>query len=125
LKAYGPVAVVDDDESHRVSVRNLLASAGLRVALFPSAEALLASRELDEMSCLVLDLQLEGMSGLDLAAQLAASGVKLPFVVVSGVDNQEWEHKSLHAGAAAFLRKPFAPDELLAIVESMVARATA
>jgi FixJ family two-component response regulator len=119
-QAHGPVGVVDDDESLRLSVRSLLASAGFRVALFPSAEAFLAARGQSEVSCLVLDVQLDGMSGLDLAEHIAALGVKLPFVVLTALDDKECERRSSQAGASAVLRKPFCPEELLGAVRSML-----
>jgi FixJ family two-component response regulator len=115
------VAVVEDDESLRLSIRNLLASAGFAVAPFPSAEALLSSPEFARVSCLVLDLQLDGMGGLELVARLAADGRLLPFVVLTALDDPEWERESRRAGAFDFLRKPSAPDELLRAVDSMLA----
>jgi FixJ family two-component response regulator len=124
LTSLGPVAVVEDDESLRLSIRNLLASAGFAVAPFPSAEALLSSPDFGRLSCLVLDLQLDGgMGGLELVARLAADGRLLPFVVLTALDDPEWERESRRAGALGFLRKPSAPDELLRAVDSMLAGA--
>jgi FixJ family two-component response regulator len=114
------VGVVDDDESLRKSVRSLLASVGLRVALFRSAEDFLAADAGREVSCLVLDVHLGGISGLELAEVIATSDVKIPFVVLTAHDDPESERRGLRAGARAILRKPFSPDELLRAVQSML-----
>ena len=122
-QAVGLVGVVDDDESLRRSVRSLLASAGLRVALFCSAEEFLAGEARGEVSCLVLDVHLDGMSGVELAEHIAERGWKLPFVVLTASHDEELERRSRRAGARAIFQKPFAPDDLLQAVQSMLSGA--
>jgi FixJ family two-component response regulator len=114
------VAVVDDDASLRRSLRNLLSSVGLRVATFESAEALLASGEQDAIACLVLDLRMPGMGGLELYRHLVASGWHRPVVVLSGHGDESTRLQCLRAGVLAFLDKPFESDLLLDVVRRAV-----
>jgi len=100
------VSIVDDDESLRRSVRNLLTSMGFRVETFPSAEAFLGSANRSDTACLVLDLRMPGMSGLDLLGHLAATGSRIPVIILTAHSDNEARRRSLQAGAAAFLAKP-------------------
>jgi FixJ family two-component response regulator len=112
-RARPVVSVVDDDASLRRSLRNLLLSAGFRVDTFASAEEFLRSAEPESTGCLVLDLRMTGMSGLDLLRHLAAAGSRVPVVVLTARGDAETRRRSLQAGAVAFLAKPFAGDALL------------
>jgi FixJ family two-component response regulator len=106
------VSLVDDDESVRKSTRLLIQSFGLHAAAFESAEDLLKSGQLEEMSCLIVDMQMPGMNGLQLQRHLAALGHNIPIIVITAYDNKEWREHAMQAGAVAFLSKPF-NDELL------------
>jgi FixJ family two-component response regulator len=108
-----PVAVVDDDASLRRSLRNFLGSAGLLVHTFSSAEELLQSDKLDEISCLVLDLGMPGMSGLDLLLHLQRRQTRIPTVVLTARDDPDIRARCLAAGVSAFLPKPFLNSDLL------------
>jgi len=101
------VFVVDDDRSLRRSLRNLLTSAGYRVETFASAEALLESGLQEYAACLVLDLGMPGMSGLELLDHLSATGSHLPVIVVTAQAGNETRQRALSGGAVAFLEKPF------------------
>lgn len=107
------VVIVDDDESLRRSVRNLLMSVGFRVETFSSAEAFLQSDRRDRTGCLVVDLRMGGMSGIDLLASLAAADVRIPAIVLTAHGDDESRRRSVAAGAVAFLGKPFHGDALL------------
>ncbi len=117
------VSVVDDDESLRRSVKNLLTSVGFRVETFDSAEAYLRSSDREGTGCLVLDLRMPGMSGLDLLGHLTAAGSRVPAVVLTAHSDAEARRKTLEAGAIAFLGKPFHGDALLDAVRSALADA--
>ena len=115
----GPVvSIVDDDASLRRSVGNLLSSVGFRVETFASAEEFLSSIHRENIGCLVLDLRMAGMSGLDLLRHLAAAGSPIPVVILTGHGDDEARERSLHAGAVAFLKKPFQGDALLDAVRT-------
>jgi FixJ family two-component response regulator len=111
------VAIVDDDESLRRSVRNLLASVGYRVETFISAESFLQSAQRDHTGCLVVDLRMGGMSGIDLLTHLAAVGARIPAIILTAHGDDEMRRRSLAAGAVAFLGKPFHGDALLDAVK--------
>ena len=112
------VCVVDDDESVRRSVRNLLSSVGFRVETFASAEEFLESTHRADTGCLVLDLRLAGMNGLDLLRHLAATPAQIPVIILTAHGDDEARRRSLEAGAVAFLGKPFRGDVLLDAVRT-------
>jgi FixJ family two-component response regulator len=107
------ISVVDDDESLRRSVRNFLRSVGFRVETFASAEDFLSSARRESTGCLVLDVRMTGMSGVDLLRYLAAGNVRIPAVVLTAHGNDEIRQRCLGAGAVAFLDKPFHAEALL------------
>jgi FixJ family two-component response regulator len=107
------ISVVDDDESLRRSLRNLVRSVGFRVEMFASAEEFLTSPRREHTGCLVLDLRMTGMSGLDLLRRLAASNVRVPAIVLTAHGDGEIRQQCLQAGAVAFLDKPFRGTALL------------
>jgi two-component system response regulator FixJ len=111
------VSVVDDDASLRRSVRNLLLSVGFRVETFASAEEFLRSAQRPNTGCLVLDLQMTGMDGLDLLRHVAVTDPRMPVVILTGHGDEEARQRALVAGAVAFLRKPFQGDALLDVVQ--------
>jgi FixJ family two-component response regulator len=110
------IGVVEDDEGVRVALDGLLRSAGLRVATFSSAEALLSSPYLQVIACLILDLHLPGMDGLSLQCRLAEEGNHIPIIVLTAHDDAEARERAIAQGAIAFLTKPFNGDLLLAAV---------
>lgn len=110
------VSIVDDDESLRRSVGNLLTSVGFRVETFASAEAFLQSADRGNTGCVVLDLRMPGMSGLDLLMHLAAAGPRIPVIVLTAHSDDESRRRTLQAGAVAFLGKPFRGEALLGAV---------
>lgn len=112
------VSIVDDDESLRRSLRNLLGSVGFRVETFASAEAFLESTHQERTGCLVLDLRMPGMDGLDLLRHLSGTGARIPAVILTAHGDDEARQRSLQAGAVAFLSKPFNGDALLDAVRT-------
>jgi len=112
------VSVVDDDESLRRSLRNLLRSVGIGVETFASAEEFLRSAQRGSTGCLVLDLRMSGMSGLDLLRHLAVADSHIPVVILTAHGDEETRRRSLQAGAVAFLDKPFRSDALLDAVRA-------
>jgi FixJ family two-component response regulator len=112
------VSVVDDDESLRRSLGNLFRSVGFGVETFASAEEFLRSAQRDNTSCLVLDLRMTGMSGLDLLRHLAAREPRIPVVILTAHGDEETRRRSLAAGAIAFLDKPFHAHALVEAVRS-------
>lgn len=114
------VSVIDDDESLRRSVENLLSSVGIQTAAFESAEAFLASSELASTACIVLDLRMNGMSGFDLMAHNAGAGWLIPVIMLTAHGDNEARQRALRAGAKAFLAKPFRAEELLDAVRAVL-----
>jgi FixJ family two-component response regulator len=112
------IAAVDDDESMRRSLRNFLRSVGFRVETFASGEEFLRSGERAHCGCLVLDLRMNGMSGLDLLRHLRAAGDGISVVILTGHGDDETRQRCLQAGAVAVLGKPFHHDALLNAVRT-------
>jgi FixJ family two-component response regulator len=122
MEDTGLVAIVDDDPSLRRSLGNLLTSAGFRVTAFASAEAFLASAARASIGCLVLDLRLDGMSGLDLLRRLADTGSRIPVIVLTAHGDERARQRALRDGALAFLGKPVSGDVLLDAVREALRR---
>jgi len=118
-----PVYIVDDDASVRDAVGRLVRSAGWKVETFASAQEFLASPWADVTSCLILDVQLPGLSGLDLQQRLAKSHARTSIVFLSGHGDIPTSVRAIKAGALEFLTKPYADAELIAAIEEGVARA--
>jgi FixJ family two-component response regulator len=110
------VAVVDDEESVRTSLRRLLRAFDLEAETFASGQEFLDSLADRSPDCLVLDLQMPGLSGLEVQRRLAAGGVRVPTVIITADDAPETRARCLSAGSAAYLCKPFDDDTLLALV---------
>jgi len=107
------VFVVDDDPSVRSSLKFLIGSVGLQVESFDSAEALLRQKLPDEPSCLVLDVRLRGLSGLDFQRELAARNCRMPIIFITGHADIPMSVRAMKAGAVEFLTKPFRDQDLL------------
>jgi FixJ family two-component response regulator len=112
------VSIVDDDESLRRSLGNLLGSVGFRVETFAFAEAFLESLHHEQTGCLVLDLRMPGMDGLELLRHLSGMGSRIPTVILTAHGDDEARQRSLQAGAIAFLSKPFNRSALLDAVRT-------
>jgi FixJ family two-component response regulator len=114
------VFVVDDDRSMRESLRNLLRSTGLNVQTFASAHEFLTSPRPDAPSCLVLDVQLPGFSGLELQQELGKANAPMPIIFITGHGDIPMTVRAMKAGASEFLTKPFRDQDLLnAIARAM------
>ena len=112
--SQGPVVfVVDDDPSIRSSLKFLMSSVGLQVEGFDSADALLKRNLPDAPSCLVLDVRLRGLSGLDFQRQLAARNCHIPIIFITGHGDIPMSVRAMKAGAVEFLTKPFRDQDLL------------
>jgi FixJ family two-component response regulator len=115
------VIVVDDNAGLLKSVVRLLAHHGIDSLTFTSAEALLASDGVQTATCLLLDIHLGGISGLELQRRLAASGSKWPVIFMTASDDEATRNEAMDAGCIAYLRKPFAQDVLLNAISKAVA----
>jgi FixJ family two-component response regulator len=113
LDDAGIVCVIDDDEDVRKALERLLRSIGLAVETFPSPQAFLAYPLADRPSCLVLDVQLPGQSGLDLQTVLEQAELNIPIVFVTGHGDVPMSVRAMKAGAVDFLEKPFDDQDLL------------
>src|SRR5712692_10918490 len=107
------VFVVDDDASLRESLKNLLRSVGLRVEAFASAQEFLGSKRLNGPGCLVLDVRLPGLSGLDLQKRIAEADLGIPIIFITGHGDIPMTVRAMKAGAVEFLTKPFRDQDLL------------
>ena len=114
--------VVDDDDDVRVSIAELLRSAGLRAETFATAQEFLGRERGDGPSCLVLDLQLPGMDGLDVQRELARSGDSMPIIFLTGHGDIPTTVKAMKSGAVEFLTKPFDDEHLLDAIQQALER---
>src|SRR5438445_2336858 len=118
------VSIVDDDVSVRRSTRRLLLSSGLRAEAFSSADDFLQSGRVAETSCLLLDVRMPGMDGLELQRRLAEAEWLVPIVFLSARASEEEERRALRAGAAHFLRKPVSKEALLHAIRAALENST-
>jgi FixJ family two-component response regulator len=116
------VFVIDDDKSVRDGLESLLRSVGLQVKLFASTQEFLRSARPDVAGCLVLDVRLPGMGGLDFQRELAASSIYLPIIFITGHGDIPMSVRAMKAGAIEFLTKPFRDQELLDAISIGIAR---
>jgi DNA-binding NtrC family response regulator len=116
------VCVIDDESSIRESLSSLLRSAGLKVQAFSSAQEFLASAPLAALSCLVLDVRLPGISGLDLQQELVSKDIQIPIIFLTGHGDIPMSVRAIKAGAIEFLTKPFDDEYLLEAIRSAIAR---
>lgn len=116
------VFVVDDDPAVRGSVELLIKSAGLDPRSFESAEAFLSVVKPDERGCLVCDIDMPGISGLELQEKLQAEGIAIPVVILTGKGSVTSAVRAMKSGAVDFLEKPFDPEQLIEVVQTAMER---
>ena len=116
------VSIVDDDASVRRSTRRLLRSSGFRAEAFASAEEFLESKSAAKTACLILDLRMPGMNGLELQRRLTQNGDPVPVIFLSAHASEEDERSALRAGAVQFLLKPTSKEALLGAIRDALKR---
>jgi FixJ family two-component response regulator len=116
------IAIVDDDDSLRKSLDNLIRSVGFRTQGFSSAEAFLSSNHIHDTTCLILDVRMPGMSGLELQRQLGAANRRIPIIFVTAHADGDARAQALAAGAVDFLYKPFHEEVLLKAIDTALKR---
>ena len=116
------VFVVDDEPSVRRAIKRLVESEGLRVELFGSAPEFLQGRRPDAPSCLVLDIKLPGITGLDFQHQLSEAGIRIPIIFITGHGDIPMTVRAMKAGAVEFLTKPFLGENLLDAIQVALER---
>jgi FixJ family two-component response regulator len=117
------ISVIDDDASVRAATDNLLSSHGYLVRTFASAEEFLQSPHLHDCPCVVADVQMPGMSGLDLFTYMRAQGYLAPVIFITAFPEESLRSSALKAGAIGFLAKPFAAQALIDCIETALHRA--
>jgi FixJ family two-component response regulator len=123
MSAETPIVfVVDDDRSVRNSLRRLITSVGMAVEVFPTAQEFLGTPRGEAPGCLVLDVRLPGLSGLDLQRELANTNATLPIIFLTGHGDIPMSVRAMKAGAIEFLTKPFRGQELLDAIQQAIAR---
>jgi FixJ family two-component response regulator len=111
------IAVVDDDEAIREATESLIRSVGFRVVVYASAEDFLRSSHLPVTACLIVDVRMPGMSGLELQRQLTTANYSIPIIFITAHGDADTRARALRAGAVAFLDKPFSDEVLLGAVQ--------
>jgi FixJ family two-component response regulator len=122
LSALSVISVIDDDASVRAATNNLLSSHGYLVDTFASAEEFLQSARLNESSCVIADVQMAAMSGLDLLTHMRAEGYAAPFIFITAFPEESVRARAMKAGAICFLAKPFAGPALISCLETALKR---
>ena len=112
------ISIIDDDESIGRTTKRLIESFGFRAAAFASAETFLTSCQLDETACLIVDVRMPGMSGLELQRHLAQQGGSIPIIFITSYEDGASRAQALEAGAVAVLGKPFNDHELLETIHA-------
>jgi FixJ family two-component response regulator len=120
--AGGTVYIIDDDESVRAAIMGLLKSVGLRSEAFAAPDEFLRSKRSNGPSCIVLDMRLPGVSGLDVQRTLAEAGIQIPIVFITGYGDIPTTVKAMKSGAVEFLTKPFRDQELLDAIQQALDR---
>jgi len=115
---HSVICVVDDDVSVRESLEGLMRSVGFAVNTFASAEEFLDSDRLRNTECLILDVRLAGMNGLELQRQLATSHSEIPIIFITSYEDDEVRARALNAGAVDYLLKPFNDEDLLNAIDA-------
>lgn len=118
----GMISIVDDDASFRGAIADVIRSLGYDVAAFGSAEEFLGSGHVDDTDCLISDVRMPGMSGIQLQSRLLAEGRRLPIIFVASAPEARTRQQALDAGALCFLGKPFREQSLISCLERALAR---
>jgi FixJ family two-component response regulator len=116
------VVIVDDDQSLRNATRDLLKAAGFATATFEDAESFLGSASRASAACLVADMRMPGMTGLELYQELVTSGERIPTVIITAHPEERTQLRARDAGITCYLSKPFVPDDLLECVREALAK---
>lgn len=116
------ISIVEDDAAMREAIKALVTACGFTVAEFSSAEEFLHSDRLHDTSCLILDLHLPGLTGLQLQDRLTAAGHHIPIIFITAFSDETIRTLALNAGAVCFLNKPFSDDDLLTGISSALKR---
>lgn len=124
LKDEPLIAIVDDDESVRAAMGGMVESFGYAPVTFESADDFLKSDKLPEASCLILDVQMPDMSGLELHGELLASGHRIPTIFVTAFPDKRIRERAMRAGGVCFLSKPFGRDDLLGCIQAALGQQT-
>jgi FixJ family two-component response regulator len=111
------IAIVDDDDALRHSLDNLIRSVGFRAQGFSSAEAFLGSNQAHETGCLILDVRMPGMNGLELQRQMGAANWQIPIIFITSHADDDARARALEAGAVAYLYKPCREEDLLHAID--------
>jgi len=122
LTAVPVISVIDDDASVRAAINNLLRSLGYIVHVFSSAEAFLQSMQLTNTWCVISDVRMPAMSGVELQSRLRSEGNQMPFVFITAVPDEKVRARALQDGAICFLTKPFDEDVLIRCLDTAVER---
>ena len=122
MSTLSVISVIDDDASVRAATNNLLSSHGYIVRTFVSAEDFLQSAHPDDSSCVVADVQMPGMSGLDLLTHVRTRGNDVPFIFISAFPDESIRARAFKVGAVCFLAKPFAGPVLIGCIETALNR---
>jgi FixJ family two-component response regulator len=117
------IAVIDDDRSVREGLTNLLSSMDYQTRSYASAEAFLAESKLSEPSCLIVDVRMTGMTGIEMQAKARDAGLVAPVIFLTAHCDDNTRERAMSGGAYAFLCKPFDEDELLAVIASALGKA--
>ncbi len=122
MSALSVISVIDDDASVRAATNNLLRSHGYKVYTFASAEEFLRSAQLHDTSCVIADVQMPVLSGLDLLTLMRTQGHRAPFIFITAFPDESVRARALNAGAICFLAKPFAAPALIKCLDSALLR---
>ncbi|CAH1658787.1 Response regulator receiver domain-containing protein [Hyphomicrobiales bacterium] len=117
MRQSAMISIIDDDESVRTATASLVRSLGLATSLFASAEDFLNSEQLTCSDCVITDVQMPGMSGMELQVRLKASGNPVPVIVITAFPEERLRHQAMSAGAIGFLSKPFDGGEMVACLD--------
>jgi FixJ family two-component response regulator len=118
MRSAALITIVDDDEAMREATKGLLRSHGYQAVAFSSAEDFLQSDSLDDTACLIADVQMPGLSGIDLQGRLIARGVKMPTIFITSFPEEGMRTRAMTAGAVGYLGKPFSEESLLRCLDS-------
>ena len=117
LRTGPTISIVDDDESMRCAVKSLVTSLGFAACTFASAEEFLQSPRLDDTACLITDLQMPGLNGIELQQSLLAQGRHIPIIFVTAFPEERMRARAIEAGALGFLGKPFDSSTLVELLD--------